>query len=176
MATVQLCIDHPRAEGGGVTFTRFYAEQLPRLIRFLVSAGVPQGDAIDAAQEAFIAAYARWGEIQQPSAWIRTVARRAALRSRTSVMEEPVGGTEELARIGRAPSCSSTNEASLFYVLLGALPSTQRLVMAWIIDGYSIDEVARALSIKPSSVRSNLRHARLRLGRAYEKYESEEAV
>lgn len=49
--------------------------------------------------------------------------------------------------------------------LLRRLPPAQRLVMAWYFDGYGPAEIAAILDKRPETVRSALRHARLRLRR-----------
>jgi DNA-directed RNA polymerase specialized sigma24 family protein len=44
--------------------------------------------------------------------------------------------------------------------MLKTLPTEQREVMAWTIDGYAPTEVAEMTGQKPATVRSHLRHTR----------------
>jgi len=50
--------------------------------------------------------------------------------------------------------------------LLTSLPTEQREIMAWTIDGYQPSEIAELTGRTAATVRSHLRHARRKLARA----------
>ncbi len=124
-------------------------------------------DAQDAAQEAFIAAYARLGQLREPdkfAPWLRRLAHNVCAdslrrrRARTLPLERacqaqavPDGAEGVLTRL-------AVREA------LGCLPEPMRLTvtLCW-LGGYSHTEVARFLDIPVNTVRSRLGHAKRRL-------------
>ncbi len=50
---------------------------------------------------------------------------------------------------------------------LAGLPPRRRLVFAWHLDGYTNAEIAAQVKMSPSTVRSNLRHARRAMEKVY---------
>ena len=126
-------------------------------------------DAQDAAQEAFVAAYCRLGQLREPekfAPWLRRLTLNGcadALRRR---------GARALSLEGNA-ACQAlvTPDGTEDIVTrlavqeaLGCLPERTRLTVTLCYGGgYSHPEVARFLGIPINTVRSRLQHAKLRL-------------
>jgi RNA polymerase sigma factor (sigma-70 family) len=105
-----------------------------------------------------------WPTIQYPHAWLRRVAQRAYYRR--VVREFPVESTPD--RPGPLPTARAAelhDEARTVHAALARLPSKQRQVMAWYVDGYSPAEIAAELGADPAAVRQNLAKARKNLKR-----------
>jgi RNA polymerase sigma-70 factor (ECF subfamily) len=51
-------------------------------------------------------------------------------------------------------------ERHTFLSAIRSLPLRQRMIMAYIYDGFTTNEIAAQLNMSPATVRSNLRHAR----------------
>ena len=142
------------------TFEEFFADEYPAQVR---TAFVVLGDAElarETVQEAFARAFARWARIKdydRPGAWVRLVTVRLALRTRDRRTRE----LKELDDVGVADP-SFRDDAVVKAVL--ALPRSQRAVVAlhYLCD-WSIDEVARAMGVRPATVRVHLHRARLTL-------------
>ncbi len=124
--------------------------------------GAEQCTAEDAAQTAYAEAYTHWEEINRPQAWVRTVATRALLRARkaTGATNQSVhrvvihAGDDHADRIV---------ERDLVLAALRTLPTRQREVMAWTIDGFKPEQIALELRTTPENVRKSLQRARERL-------------
>jgi RNA polymerase sigma-70 factor (ECF subfamily) len=146
-------------------FEGFFRADLPQLIRFLVHAGWAWEDARDAASEAMLSAYQGWGEIDHPRAYVRKVAFRVAAeqrrRDRQRTLRSILGGhstpeqTDPYALLDERMDASRRLKA-----LLKKVPDKQRLVLLWSLDGFTNTEIAMHLDMRPSTVASNLRHAR----------------
>ena len=150
----------------------FMAEHL-RVRRFLRLCGFSTESAEDATQEAFMRAFTSWVSILNPPMWIRTVAlREARRRSARSMREWPVGQAGELAQLGpelrAAPDLENVEEALSALNLLRQLPEAQAAVLALDLDGFNVHEIAEILGTRMATVRSNRRHALVRLRRIME--------
>lgn len=151
-------------------FGEFFRRELVPLVAFVRRAGFGREQAKDAAQEAMTKAYQDWSELRQPRAWVRTVAHRIALadavRSKDGVLRAVAGGWTVSSH--HDPDVASLgHEHEQLLQALGTLPSRQRLVMAWHLDGFDNAEIADQLDVSPTTVRSNLRHARNALKTLY---------
>jgi RNA polymerase sigma-70 factor, ECF subfamily len=135
-------------------FRREYAAQV-RLAYVIVG---DAGRAREIAQEAFTRALQRWDRLagyDRPGAWVRLVCVRLAVRSRDRAAGERTGllaptvATEDPVR-----------DLDLARVLL-TLPRGQRtvIVLHHLCD-WSIDEVATAMRIRPSTARVHLARGR----------------
>lgn len=142
-------------------FTAFYRDDLHDLVRFLMKAvGANIHDAADAAQKAYTLAWQVWGTLTNPRAWVRTVARREYYRSspnRDVLTDNP---PDHPVLLTPDTHLEASEQAKTALLLLGKLPMTQRIVLAWITDGFSIDEIANELAMSPAAVRQNLHRAR----------------
>lgn len=147
-------------------FARCYEQQLTSVIRFIMRNGVSAHEAADIAQATFVLAYEAWHVIDHPPAWLRRVAHRQLLRLRGS-KEDPYATVPDLPG-GRCPMAAveiDEQEARVFEAL-GWLPTRQREVMAWTIDGFTPAEIAEELAITSDAVRQSLARARKNLKRA----------
>lgn len=125
-------------------------------------------DAQDAAQEAFVQAYLRLGQLRHPDRfgpWLRRVVARVCLERLRRA--RPALSLDEMEASGRSVAVAGP-EASLerFAVrdALGQLSEVQRLtVTLHYLGGYSHEEIARHLEIPLPTVRSRLQHAKRRL-------------
>ncbi|MEU3649391.1 sigma-70 family RNA polymerase sigma factor [Lentzea sp. NPDC034063] len=153
---------------GVAAFSEFHRAELPRLIAFLTYLGYTLNDAEDAAQESLWLLYQQWDSIESPSKWVRVVAARAAARTaytrkRVELAGSP-GDVEELANAsGLTFSDSEFRQRHEIIELLGTLPQRQRVALAWWLDGFTTREIAEAMDMRESTVRSSIRHARNRL-------------
>jgi RNA polymerase sigma factor (sigma-70 family) len=145
-------------------FEGFVRSETPALVAFVRRvANVGTEQAKDAVQEAVIKAYLQWSEIENPRAWVRRVAQRAAAhearRTEVGIRRAVVGGHH--VDVHHDPDVANEvveHEQLLRY--LADLPRKQRDVMAWYLDDFSVAEIAGQLDMEPATVRSNLRHAR----------------
>lgn len=77
-------------------FSKFYMENVPRLVAFLVCTGVSMIDAADCVQETLIDALPPvWATLQCPYAWCRRVASRKACDLAQRRREEPFADLEQ---------------------------------------------------------------------------------
>src|SRR4051812_33641475 len=128
-------------------FERFFEREYPGVHRSLVAALGDVAAADDAAQEAFLRAWLRWGRLQQmdrASAWVYVVAVRHALRRRGRSREDAMaevahGDTED----GMADDVAAVVDTTR---LLLRLTERQRLVI--VLRYYAdlqLDEIADAI-------------------------------
>ncbi|MFI9008814.1 RNA polymerase sigma factor [Actinosynnema sp. NPDC053489] len=153
----------PGRAAGSEAFDEFFRRELAPLVAFVRRAGFGWEQAKDAAQEAMIKAYQDWTGIRRPRAWVRSVAHRVAVaevvRARDGVLRAVSGGWT--ASTHHDPDVAALGEEhERLLAALRALPGRQRLVMAWHLDGFDHVEIAAQLDVPPTTVRSNLRHAR----------------
>ncbi|MDQ2799501.1 MAG: RNA polymerase sigma factor, partial [Armatimonadota bacterium] len=122
-------------------------------------------DAQDAAQEAFVTAYGRLGQLREPdkfAPWLRRLTLNVCADTRR--------------KRGAGPMCWEACPASMpdeaervttrlaMQDALGRLPERMRLTLTLCcLDGYSHAEVARFLDIPRNTVRSRLQHAKRQL-------------
>jgi RNA polymerase sigma factor (sigma-70 family) len=150
-------------------FSKFYMENVPRLVGFLVYAGVSMIDAADCVQETLIDALPPvWGTLQCPYAWCRCVAYRKACDLARRRREEPFAYPEQVG----SPLIASDidmekfeSEHEFLHWLARLNGDKQRQVLAWTYDGAAPAEIAEALDMDPATVRSTLRNARAMLRR-----------
>ncbi|WP_367133518.1 RNA polymerase sigma factor [Saccharothrix sp. HUAS TT1] len=149
--------------GSSGEFDEFFRRQLAPLVAFVRRAGFGVEQSKDAAQEAMTRAYQEWSGLRSPRAWVRTVAYRAAIvesaRAQEGVLRAVSGGwTVSTHHDPDVVTLGEEHERLL--EALASLPDRQRLVLAWHLDGFDYLEIADHLDTSPTTVRSNLRHAR----------------
>jgi RNA polymerase sigma factor (sigma-70 family) len=139
--------------------------EYPGLVRFLLLNGASWNEAQDAAQDAFTQMCRPGTGISHPKAWLRQVAWRSWLR-------QQVRHEDLCAEVPHtpAPHWQSPVHAMELGVeerhvidLLLKLPSKQRSALAWNLDGFTTQECADAMGIRPEAVRQNLARARAKL-------------
>lgn len=141
-------------------FDHFFRENYTATVRALVLDGTPADEANDAAQEAYVRAYARWWRIshyREPAAWVRRVSvnvvrddhRRRKTREAAlpRLMGDPVEPAPELP--------------DDFDDVLEHLPEQQRrAVDLYYRAGFSTDEAAERMGISSGAFRFHLSRAR----------------
>lgn len=147
--------------GGHEEFDAFFRADFAPLVAFLCKAGFEVEAARDVAAEAMLHALEAWPTLDDPRAWVRRVAGRLLDASGDARADWTLAGDpqddEKLAGLVE-------QHAGLIDVL-ASLPGKQRMVLAWSLDGFTPAQIAEALRIAPSTVRSTLRHVRERLRR-----------
>lgn len=145
-------------EGG---FASFFREQFGGTVVLLISMGASLADAEDVAQEVMTEAWQKWETLTNPPAWVHTVAARTfwkrTRQKRTVPLDEDAAAEPAANDTDLAPF---TEEQCNVLSWLRGLPEVQRTVFALYYDGWSCEEIAVLLGMEPSTVRSNLRHAR----------------
>ena len=145
-------------------FSAFYKESFPRVITFLLMQGSSSSDATDIAQEAFMDAYQKWPINRHPDLWVRKSASakysRLVDRNR-KVVGDPTDTLEEIS--DARDSLGEVEQIRDLIGLLGQLPSSQRQIMAFRLDGFTQSEVAETLGISEGAVAASLHDARAAL-------------
>jgi RNA polymerase sigma factor (sigma-70 family) len=150
-------------------YSKFYIENAPRLIAFLVCAGLSISDAADCVQETLIDALPPvWATLEYPYAWCRRVAHRKACdlvqrRKEAPFANPELSGTPLLAPNFRAENFEANHE--FLHWLARVKSDRQRQILAWTHDGATPTEIAAELDMHPATVRSTLRNVRAALRR-----------
>jgi RNA polymerase sigma-70 factor (ECF subfamily) len=147
-----------------------------QLVRFVMRAGADMDQAEDAVQDAFLAAWRHqatidaWERIGNPAAWLRTVALhsywRPAGRKRRSHTNRVIAETlvERLPDAAVQPMSVDQVELSAQAMAvreaLLALPRQQQILMAFLLDGFTVAETARELDMDEQKARDLVRKAR----------------
>ncbi len=145
-------------------FEDFYRADIGRLIGFLVKLGAGRSDAEDAASEAMYALLDRWARVDAPRAWVRITAKRAWWRRQEQARREVAAGIDRWTQ-GAADRLANEDGEDTWGIraALGCLPPTQREVFALHLDGFGTREISAITATTEATVRSNLRHSRIRL-------------
>src|SRR5262249_8029152 len=125
--------------------------------------GVPLGHAADLAQETMILAYRHWATITHPEPWARRVASRLWARRLAETAEDSVADVPEPGPLLAITDVTAWEQRHDVLRVLDLLPSRQRQVLAWTLDGYTPTEIATELQISPDTVRANLYKAQGRV-------------
>ena len=147
-----------------------------QLVRFVMRAGADLQQAEDAVQDAFLVAWRHqaridaWERIGNHAAWLRTVALhsywRPPGRKRRNrddrVITETLVGTlpEAAAQPMSVDQIELSAQAMAVREALRALPRGQQILMAFLLDGYTVAETARELDMDEQKARDLVRKAR----------------
>jgi RNA polymerase sigma factor (sigma-70 family) len=151
----------PAEIDASVTFAEGYRKIVPRLVAFLRYQGVPLTDAADVVQETMIHAYRQWDTITHPMAWARRVASRLWARRLAGTEATPIADFSQATPLLKTNSdIAEWEQQHDILSVLDQLPSRQRQVLAWTLEGHSPSEIAAELRMTPEAVRSSLKLAR----------------
>jgi RNA polymerase sigma-70 factor (ECF subfamily) len=153
----------PPRNGGFAGFVDFYKADAERLVGFVIKLGASPHDAADIAQTALSRLLTRWEEVETPRAWTRKTATRLFLKSIPAGQREVCTETvPELPTKLLSPEACAENAAAAREIneLLDALPSQQRMVMAWRMDNFTNIEIAQVLNTTPAAIATAYQRAR----------------
>jgi RNA polymerase sigma-70 factor, ECF subfamily len=115
---------------------------------------------VDAVDEAFARAWARWGRVQRmgnPVGWVYRVARNKAIRTHRRRAREAGGDPPDT---GWQPPVADLD----LWARVRELPERQREAVALhYVAGLTQAEVARAMRVRPGTIAATLNHARAAL-------------
>jgi len=158
-------------------FTKVVSEHHSSLRYFVLGLGVNPAWVDDVAQEAFLVAYRKWeemGEVENPGAWLRTIARNlvlnetAKLHRRQRLLDENL--TTILAEAHpESPTAADFVDFSHWQeslrLCLKELPArTRHIVEARYFRDHTSNRIGADFAMKPVAVRKLLYHARQALG------------
>ena len=127
--------------------------------------------AVDATQDAFIKAHARWSVIRTydaPQAWVRRIAINAS-RDRLRSERRRRDRETRVDPIDEPPASDSIVADAGIQELLDGLPARQREIAAlFYVNDCSVDEIAQRLELSVGTVKSQLSEARDRLRRSHQ--------
>lgn len=148
-------------------FNGLFRKEYSRVVKVVMYAGATFEEAEDAVSAAMARAYACWPVLHYPAAWVRKVALHLYFKK---VGKDRIRGHAETAasRLECLDRVSTgaheePDERSRVIAVLRCLSPAQRTAMALTFDGYTPTEIAKLLHQNAATVRSNLRHARMRL-------------
>jgi RNA polymerase sigma-70 factor (ECF subfamily) len=152
---------------GEVEFDEFYLVSRPRLLRQLT---VMTGDceqAADVLQEAYARAWQRWRRVSRldnPEAWVRTVAWRVAVshHRRTLVAADKVRRLFGPAEVVAQPP-HSDEVLDIRAALRQLSPDHRRALVLYEMGGLSVPQVAEETGVAEGTVKSRLSRARAAL-------------
>ena len=152
-----------RGGEGGRDFDAFFYELLPGVLRLAQRVTGDRTAAEDIAAEAFARAFARWDKVAALAyreAWVMRVAANLAIDLTRRRRLPPVAAT-----VAPDPSDQVALRLSLAEALR-RLPKAQRdaIVLRYLAD-LSEEDVARAMGVRPGTVKSHLHRARQTLAR-----------
>ncbi|MEM9203782.1 MAG: RNA polymerase sigma factor [Actinomycetota bacterium] len=143
-------------------FDRFFRENYDTTVRGLLLDGTNAADAHDAAQEAYVRAYAHWwriGHYREPTAWVRRVAVNVVRDQHRyrKVRDDalPKIAVPEAVDDPPSPDLDDFDDA-----LASLSPQQRRAVDLYYGAGYSSEEAANRMGISPGAFRFHLSRGR----------------
>ncbi len=140
-----------------------YKTEAPRLMRYLLHCGSDYCTAQDVTQEALEELHRKWGTVDKPRAWLRTVAMRKLGTARISSECSLDGNDQPDATLDPVTAVECILENDVVISAIQQLPSKERQVFALHVDRFSTAEIAEILNMEKATVRQNLARARARL-------------
>lgn len=145
-------------------FDDFFRASYEQTVRGLELDGVRRDDAHDAAQEAFVRAYARWwrvGHYREPAAWVRRVAVNVVRDQHRRITTSERALPRLAAEPATVPAIGDADVGPDVAQALTELPAQQRrAVELYYTAGLSTDEAANRMGISPGAFRFHLSRAR----------------
>lgn len=119
-----------------------------------------RGRAEEVTQDAFLRLYERWGgvvRIDNPAAWVRKVAARAAVRQAKQAR------VREAAQEGEITAWDHLPDVDLVRAVASLAPQQRAAVALYYLEDLPVEEVAHLLGVSTSTVKQHLHRARARL-------------
>ncbi len=151
---------------GDSEFEVFYRQHFGRAVT-LAHALAGRRGAEEIAQEAFLATYRKWDELEAPERWLWRV---ISNRSR-SVLRRSYAEARALSRlvVGSGPKVELAEPVDGFWAVVRALPRRQVQVVALrYVEELSTSEIADVLGCSEATVRVHLHRARQRLAEEFQ--------
>ncbi len=148
-----------------VEWAACYRAEMPYVQRYLMHTFNLSNinDSRDPAHEAFEELFRKWPEVENPRAWLRTVAFRKMLghrpKNETSLDNIFYDPADEVA----SARLMLNEEERAARAAISRLPVTQRQVFSMFFDGFSYSEIAQVLEITEAAARKNMERARAKL-------------
>ncbi|WP_439381520.1 RNA polymerase sigma factor [Amycolatopsis lexingtonensis] len=154
------CVDKPVF----AHFDEYFKADAKRLVALLVKLGAEVHDAADIAQEVLIDIFRRWDKIDSPRDWARHAALRRCYKISASrkheTLVDAVPDSPRSTLLSPEYYAETVESARSARALLALLSEQQRLVMAFLSDGYDHRETARLIGTTPATVAQAARRAR----------------
>ncbi len=145
-------------------FDRFFRENYDMTVRGLILDGTRADDAHDAAQEAYVRAFARWwrvGHYREPAAWVRRVAVNVARdQHRRLVTAEKALPKLATTQVVHGPDTGTDLSGSLDEALDQLPPQQRQAVDLYYGAGFTTEDAAGRMGISPGAFRFHLSRAR----------------
>jgi RNA polymerase sigma-70 factor (ECF subfamily) len=147
------------------SFDAFYQDEYRGLVQLAFVLSGSRYGAEDIAQDALVAAWTRWRELEQPLAWTRRVVANlavSAIRRRIAegraMVRQAVGHGEPIAELPEPDT--------EFWAAVRALPTRQRQMLAlYYLGDCSVGEIAVTMGCAEGTVRATLHKGRLALAK-----------
>jgi RNA polymerase sigma-70 factor, ECF subfamily len=153
---------HMRLPG---SFDAFYQEEYSGLVQLAFVLSGSRYGAEDIAQDALVAAWKKWRQLEQPLAWTRRVVANLAVSTIRRRMAE--GRAMVRLAVGRGEPIAELPEPDVeFWAAVRALPTRQRQTLGlYYLGDCSVREIALTLGCAEGTVRATLHKGRLALAK-----------
>jgi RNA polymerase sigma factor (sigma-70 family) len=145
----------------------FYRNSYRPLVRDVIFAGAHHDEAEDAVSAAMVEVLERWDTIENPLAYARRAAINHTIRARQRGTSRIAGRLVERGDVPREddldPGLLVWEQQEWVTLLLKSLPPAEREVLAFVVDAFRPQEIARLRGKTEAAVRQNLHAARKRL-------------
>jgi RNA polymerase sigma-70 factor, ECF subfamily len=156
------------------SFDLFYQEEYSGLVQLAFVLSGSRYGAEDIAQDALVAAWKQWRELEQPLAW----ARRAVANLAVSTIRRRIAEGRAMVRlaVGHGEPIAELPEPDTeFWAAVRALPTRQRQMLAlYYLGDCSVGEIALTMGCAEGTVRATLHKGRLALAKRLRRGSEEE--
>ena len=157
-------------------FERFFLANYDSIVRSLTMITGDHERASDAAQEAFIKAYAKWGTLRSfdlPEAWVRRVAINRCRDSHRSDRRRADRERPNLAAPTSSPADGVVGMSLATHLVQHLTPQQRSVAILFYLDDMSIEQIGLTLGLRAGTVKFHLSKARQRLREVLQKEEVE---
>ncbi|WP_020641874.1 RNA polymerase sigma factor [Amycolatopsis balhimycina] len=148
-------------------FEEYYRADAMPLVGFLMKLGAGVHDAPDIAQAVLVEMFRTWERIRSPRRWARDNVTWALYKMPVSAVHENLADVlpDSACSVLLSPEhyAEVAQAAEAVRALLVPLPEQQRLVMAYLMDGFTHREIAQAICTTPAAVAKAAARARMAL-------------